>query len=1361
MFDELLNPPSSVVNQAPKVIALIAEVIPPVHANSTGSPSSTMDDQDAPSLSKSHTTIEIQSSVIPQDVGDDNLDMEVAHIGNDPLFGVPILEVTSVQSSSTASPQSIMQTNHPIPHHNSKWTKDYPLNNIIGQLSRPVSTWLQLHEQALFCYYNAFLTSVEPKTYKEALTQSCWIEVMQEELNEFERLEVWELVPRPDKVMVITLKWIYKVKLDELGGILKNKGRLVARGYRQEEGLQISQSPRGIFINQSKYALESLKKYDFESCDPVDNPMVEKSKLDEDREGEAVDPSHYRGMIGTLLYLTASRPDLQFAIYICTRYQARPTEKHVHAVKRIFQYLRGTVHRGLWYLKDSFVALTAFADADHAGYQDTRQSTSGSVQFLGERLISWSSKRQKSAAISSTEAEYIALSGCYTQILWMRSQLLDYGLVFNKILMYCDNKSAIALCCNNVQHSRSKHIDIRYHFIKEQASIPPKRKLDLTTGIHFLGCPFFKAFLVTADVPEIYMQEFWAMANVHQHSIRFKMDNKKYILDLELFRNILHICPRIHGQSFDDLPFEDEILDFIRFFGHSATIRTLTNGLYHKRNIDYAFLIWEDFVYQVDHKNYKKSNEMYYPRFTMVIIHYFMLKDPSIPRRNKVNWHYVRDDFLFSMIKVVSRNQNTQQYSAMLPIELTNDEIKNTKAYKEYYAFATGEAAPKPKASARRKRSGSNTSITPPTIVVTPKLTAAAKGKQPAKATKAKSPSAPSEVARTKAQQLKIVLKRSRQQTHISQPGGLVQMKELFDDDDEGDEGHDSEEGEEDDDEEDKDGDERDDDDEDQEESSSVSSQFVTNMLNLTSDAGMESIFVTASTSMDPLPITAPTMTPSTITTITTTSQALIPLTPIPSEVLQNIPTFSSVFHFDDRLRSLEQNFSEVMQTNQFAGAVSAIPKIVQHFIDQRMNEAVKVAVQLQSDRLCEEAQKENDEFLRTFDENIKKIIKEQALVDAYESDKIILDTYEETVTLKGRHNDEDKDEEPSDGPDWGSKRRKKGKEPELASTPSDTATKSADRSTTGSRSRLASASEPAFAEEPVQTTSQMEDPSHLEFETDFSNFIMNRLRVVTLTPELLAGPTYKLMKGSCKSLIELEYHLEEVYKATTDQLDWVNPEGQQYPHNLLQPLPLIPDNRESARDVYSKRKIVAVTELKIVEWHSYNHLDWITVRSDDDKLYKFKEGDLKRLCLQDIKDMLLLLVQGKLSNLTVEERFAFNVASSSSNQREAYTAYSNPRGFIYQNKDKKNKLMRIDKLHKFSDETLNDFLTALDDRLKGIRMRYLPQTIWRKSDKDRAAAMIQAIGKMLKTRRVMRSLERFVGGRLYEGDFRMLQRTI
>nr|GEX32469.1 hypothetical protein [Tanacetum cinerariifolium] len=282
------------------------------------------------------------------------------------------------------------------------------------------------------------------------------------------------------------------------------------------------------------------------------------------------------------------------------------------------------------------------------------------------------------------------------------------------------------------------------------------------------------------------------------------------------------------------------------------------------------------------------------------------------------------------------------------------------------------------------------------------------------------------------------------------------------------------------------------------------------------------------------------------------------------------------------------------------------------------------------------------DEFIRTVDENIKEIIKEQVKEQVKAHVSKILPRIKQAINeqLKAerrRDDDEDKDEEPSAGPDWRSKRCREGKEPESVSDPSKTATKSTGRSLTGSRSQQASASESAFEEEPVQTTSQMEEPSHPEFDT-----------------ELLAGPTYDLMKGSCKSLIELEYHLEEVYKAITDQLDWVNPEGQQYLHNLLQPLPLIPDNRgrrvilfahfinndleylrgvshwgrkrqqfygfavnrESARDVYSTRRIIAVMELKIVEWHSYKHLDWIT--EDYEELGKFCWRKAVRGRLQD-----------------------------------------------------------------------------------------------------------------------------------------------
>nr|GEZ20455.1 hypothetical protein [Tanacetum cinerariifolium] len=869
-------------------------------------------------------------------------------------------------------------------------------------------------------------------------------------------------------------------------------------------------------------------------------------------------------------------------------------------------------------------------------------------------------------------------------------------------------------------------------------------------------------------------------------------------------------------------------------------------------------------------------------------------------------------EFKDSHVTLTLVNPDGQQQSSSVSsqfvtsmLNLTPDAgMKNSIAHKEYYAVATGATPPKPKASVQKTRSSSDTTITPLTAAAGPRLTTSEKGKQAVKSSKAKNegtgfiPVVPDVPTDESEEEISWNSTDEEGDDDEGNDGGDDGEERDDDDDDE----QDNDEAQDDDDQEDEGNDEDDEEEENlgtnvgreeghdeeeeedklykdininlgrgiqttqefedshvtlipvnpdgQQQSPSVSSQFVTSMLNPTPDARMESIFETTSqmdvhtpTSVAPLPMSAPTLTPSTIATITTTLQG--------------------------------------------------------------MNEAVKVAVQIQSDRLRDEAQAENDEFLKTIDKNMQKIIKEQvkeqvkvqvskilpkikhnineqleakvltrssnssktsydvpadlsemefkkiliekmegnksihrsnkqrnlykALVKVYESNKIILDTYGDIVTLKRlRDDDADKDEEPSAGSDRGSKRRRKGKEPELASAPQEKATRSAGKLTQGYKSRQTSASESATAEEPIQTTFEMEEPSHPEFETGADDqpivepsqhpewFSQQKKPptpdLETLTPKLLAGPTYELMEGSYKSLVELKFFLEEVYKATTDQLDWVNPKGQQYPHNLLKPLPLIPNNRgrrvipfdhfinndlkylrggassrkyttsvtkTNAAD-YRHIKIIAITELKIIESHNYKHLDWITVRRDDDKLYKFKEGDFKRLRIQDIEDMLLLRVQGKLTNLTVEERFAFNVSlqmftrsiliqrrvedlqlgvesyqkkinltkpdmyRSDLKCKEAYITYSNPKGFIYQNKDKQNRLMRIDELHKFSNGTLTDICTALDDRLKGIRMKYLRQSIWRKSDKDRAAALIQAIDKRLKTRRIMRILERY-----------------
>ncbi|GJX03606.1 retrovirus-related pol polyprotein from transposon TNT 1-94, partial [Tanacetum coccineum] len=204
-------------------------------------------------------------------------------------------------------------------------------------------------------------------------------------------------------------------------------------------GLQIHQSPKGIFINQAKYALEILKKHNMDNCHSIGTPLATKPKLDVDLSGEPVDQSDYRSKIGSLMYLTSSRPDLVQAVCYCARYQARPTQKHLKEVKRIFKYLKGTINMGLWYPKDSGFELTAFSDADHAGCLDTRKSTSGGIQFLGDKLVSWMSKKQNCTAMSSAEAEYVALSASCAQVMWMRTQLQDYGFNYNKIPLYCDS----------------------------------------------------------------------------------------------------------------------------------------------------------------------------------------------------------------------------------------------------------------------------------------------------------------------------------------------------------------------------------------------------------------------------------------------------------------------------------------------------------------------------------------------------------------------------------------------------------------------------------------------------------------------------------------------------------------------------------------------------------------------------------------------------------------------------------------------------------------------------------------------------------------------------------------------------------
>ncbi|WVZ81265.1 LOW QUALITY PROTEIN: hypothetical protein U9M48_028658, partial [Paspalum notatum var. saurae] len=396
---------------------------------------------------------------------------------------------------------------------------------------------------------------------------------MHEDLENFERNHVWDLVKPPPNYRHIGTKWVFKNKQGENGMVVRNKARLVAQGFYQKEGIDYEETfalvarleairillafaaskgfklqqmdvksdflngfieeevyvrqppafesakfldrvyklrkalyasskslfllsrggdtlivqiyvddiifggsshalvssfaehmsrefemslmgPEGTFVHQAKYTRDILKKFDMSDSKPMTTPMSTNTALDADEDGEAVDQKEFRGMIGSLLYLTATRPDIQFAVCLCAYYQASPTISHRQVVKRIFRYLKFTPELG-------------FSNADHAGCRIDRKSTSVTCQFLGTFLVSWSSRKQASVSLSTTEAEYIAAASCCSQLLWMKATLSDFDLRFGRIPLLVNSTSTISVAKNPVLHSRTKHMDVRFHFLRD------------------------------------------------------------------------------------------------------------------------------------------------------------------------------------------------------------------------------------------------------------------------------------------------------------------------------------------------------------------------------------------------------------------------------------------------------------------------------------------------------------------------------------------------------------------------------------------------------------------------------------------------------------------------------------------------------------------------------------------------------------------------------------------------------------------------------------------------------------------------------------------------------------------------------
>ncbi|GKC49197.1 hypothetical protein Tco_1071942, partial [Tanacetum coccineum] len=589
-----------------------------------------------------------------------------------------------------------------------------------------------------------------------------------------------------------------------------------------------------------------------------------------------------------------------------------------------------------------------------------------------------------------------------------------------------------------------------------------------------------------------------------------------------------------------------------------------------------------------------------------------------------------------------------------------------------------------------------------------------------------------------------------------------------------------------------------------QQQISLVSLDLVSKFINPSPDTGIDLILnpnVQSDISVN-VSISATTETPSSDTII---PQSPIPIiqpqqqthdpttTTIPTTTMPEIPNFASIFGFECRVSSLESDLSEIKQTNQFDEALSSITGIVDNYLTSKMKDEVNMALQLKSNKLREEAQAENQDFLNSLDSNMNRIIKEQvkaqiskimtkvekyvtktlgaevlvrstnqpqttyavasslselelkkilmdkieennsidrsdvqknlyrALLEAYNSDKDLISSYGEVVTLKRGRDDQDKDEEPSTGSNLGSKRRRSHKE-ESSKETTQKKSKSTSSSKGTTRSPPKSSGKSVQEEEHDPRVDDLEEPFHQEFDTGNDDVSpVRELNIQHLTQDLLTGPTYDLIKGTCKSVVELENHLEEVFKATSDQLDWHNPEGRPHPHDLSKSLPLIPDARGRLIIPYehfinndleylkggssSHKYTTSITKTKAAD---YGHIKWI-----EDKIPR--KGDFKRLCREDIEDMLLLLVQGKLTNLNVDERFTLNVALRMYTRRiviqervedlqlavesyqkkinltkpdtyridlrkmTLYTAYRDIQGIIYQDDMDRNCLMRTD----------------------------------------------------------------------------------
>ncbi|GJY51652.1 uncharacterized mitochondrial protein-like protein [Tanacetum coccineum] len=912
------------------------------------------------------------------------------------------------------------------------------------------------------------------------MLESSWIGAMQEEIHEFERLEVWELVPCPNKVLLIKLKWIFKVKTDEFSGVLKNKARLDNpwHVYKVNKALYgLKQAPRAWYDMLSSFLIsQHFSK---------ETPMVEKNKLDADLQGKQVDATHCRGMIGSLMYLTSSRPDLIHAICLCARYQAKPTEKHLHAVKRIFRYLKGTIHLGLW---------TEYQLADIFTKALPREIFNFLIKKLGMR--SMSPKTLKSLAEEEDKT--------------MNTPVQQTAL--------------------------------------ENALVSPDNRVKIG---------------------------------------------------------------KLPNQEFVEPPNDEEIASFIKELGYKGDIESITKtfkstnliGDVLQQNVDFVDLLWEDFMFQIDNKDTSvvRQENMPDPRFTKVIINYFISKDKSISIRNILFLHTVQDDSLLGTLKFVSKTEEHQVYGALIPAKMTNLKMHNSPAYETILAYATGPIPPKKarkfkkpaslskkktlvaveesakkhvkKPAARRHSAGVQIRDTPGVSV--------SKKKAPAKAKRSKGIVLLSEAALLEEAQMIKAIKRSKQETNIHQASGLgegVGLELEVPDEPKG-KLIDTK------------SDDDDDDQQDDEEYDRINEEMYSDDVELkytelegkgkddeemtdvghvdaeheninqevagdqVKDDAQETVTAAHATqnikfhyqiiSMmeiivqheDPSIQTSPLLTVP-ISIIPETSTA--PATTIPPPIPPFIP--------------IPQQSTPIPTptTTETTTSTTTIPNSTTlSAIHQRVSDLEKEVTILKDIN--------HDSAMALYHALMESIIEDEDAMDKCVADRL----------KKRKPDDADKDESPPAGPDQWLKRKKMSKETKPSKKAKSTGTsKGTTKSQPKSTSKSAQAEETVFK---AADTQKPERPPTLDPKWNkgktvvvgpthtwlsnlakvvkpsktcdelmstliyFSAYAMNRLQISDLTQADLVGPVYKLLKGICRSYVELKYNMEECYKALND----------------------------------------------------------------------------------------------------------------------------------------------------------------------------------------------------------------------------------